>query len=241
MSRERKNWFSFGGRSSFEFGIKMVSVPQIPTPKVKGTAVNLDSRHGDHWHTDGKYETISIKITFDYSDRSMNTDRQIRQWLRGSGRLAFSRLPDLEWDARIVDEISVAYSAGRWRAVAAFVLQPLAHVILDQKALDYTESPMYIFNAYNVESYPRITLRGTGSFVLTLGDQSLQVLSLTDGIIIDSERQDAFSLDETTLMNTHVSGELFVIPPGRSSFTCAASNETSKLASITIEPNWRSL
>ncbi len=59
-------------------------------------------------------------------------------------------------------------------------------------------------NPGTYKSAPRIKITGTGTAVLTIGTQIVEVDDLGGGIIIDSELGECFNLTETALLNGKV-------------------------------------
>ena len=65
-----------------------------------------------------------------------------------------------------------------------------------------TSSPATVSNPGTYESAPRLTIEGTGTAVLTIGTQIVEVDDLGGGIILDSELGECFDLDRDAAVKT---------------------------------------
>ena len=90
-------------------------------------------------------------------------------------------------------------------------------------------------------SEPKITIKATGDVDLMIGTQTVLLTDLDGEIILDSQIQEAYTLDDSGVMsnaNNHMAGDFPLLAPGNVAVSWSLGEE-STLASVTISPRWR--
>lgn len=239
MRRKYGIWFAFNGQSCMEAGAWLKSAPAFVHPAWRGQSLTAVGRSGDIYATDeaeDPYET-KLKVRTHLS----NQDR-VDAWLNGSGLLSFSWRPDRACPARIEKSYQWGFIVPGGdpiiEADVVFTCQPWHYLQPEPQPITITESGREIYHPGTRPAYPTVTITGSGSFTVTIGGQSIYCQNITGGIVLNSEIGEAYDLDVTQLLNDHVTGDLWIIQPGRHTVSWAVETGSS-VTSVEIQPKWR--
>ena len=106
--------------------------------------------------------------------------------------------------------------------------------------VEITATSHTVSNPGTYKSAPRIKITGTGTAVLTIGTQIVEVDDLGGGVILDSELGECFNLDETQLKNSVVTlmdEDFPTLEPGANIISWTGDGVTK----VTVTPRWRDL
>ena len=156
------------------------------------------------------------------------------------------------YDARIVKPIEykcvIPGEDPLYEFAVTFSCQPFPRVWPEAKPFPVTASGAQFTNPGTAPALPRIEIVGSGSFMLTIGKQTMTFTNVEGGIIVDSELGDALTLDGALLANDKIDGELFQIQPGWNvvNWLLGGSSDDEddqpgSIQKITITPRWRYL
>ena len=240
MKKLTSAWFEFAGARNTDKGVRLLSLPVRYHPAARGELVQVPGRDGYLWASDGAFDNVLTRVqcqTTDDADMAV-----VDAWLRGAGELRFSDDPERFYRARVTKEFSRSAAMNRFvnqTFTVTFDCQPfLYHREVDDIPL--TSSPATVTNPGTYASAPRLTIEGTGTAVLTIGTQIVEVDDLGGGIIIDSELVECFDLTETQLKNSVVTlmDDAFpTLAPGANIISWTGDGVTK----ITVTPRWRDL
>ena len=240
MKKLESVWFEFAGARNTDKGVRLLSLPVRYHPAERGKLVEVPGRDGYLWAADGAFDNVLTRVqcqTTDEADMAV-----VDAWLRGAGELRFSDDPERFYRARVVKAFSRSAAMNRFVNQAftvTFDCQPfLYHREAEDVAL--TSSPATVTNPGTYKSAPRIKIAGTGTAVLTIGTQIVEVDDLGGGVILDSELGECFNLDETQLKNSVVTlmdEDFPTLAPGANIISWTGTGVTG----ITITPRWRDL
>lgn len=238
MKRLTEAWFTFRGVKSSDMGIYIKQMPVRYLPGRNYTRKHASGADGTYALGDGAYNDARVQMEVDLRDETKLTD--VLAWLTGSGELVFSDEPDLAYEASIEKEYSRAAISPRLtgqRFTITWTCKPFRRMIPAASPITLTAAGN-IDNPGTVYSLPKITVVGSGDFSITIGMQTMFFSGVEDGIVLDSEKVDAFDPEETMLVNDWAYGEFFRIQPGLNHVSWALEDGAS-IESITIEPRWR--
>lgn len=233
-----KVWFEWAGQSSTAYAVRLLGQPTFTRSKWRGQSHTVSGRSGDRFTTDGTYEPFDLKMRIRCPESKRN---EVTAWLMGRGMLSFSWDIGRAYEARI----EKAYTFTRMipgidpmiEAEVVFTCQPFLYIYPEPVAKEYTNGAT-ITNPCTAASMPRVTIVGSGSFDITLAGQLIHFDNIDGGVVVDSELGDALNLTGTALLNRHVDGELWTIPPGDSTIEWDLETGAS-ITSVTILPRWR--
>lgn len=247
MKRLTEAWFEFKGIRSTDMGIKFRKLATRNTPELNTTRKKVSGRHGTLKYGPETYGDVQVKIECDALEPEKMP--QILGWLTGEGPLRFSDEPDFAYDASIEKGFSRAQISARFaeqRFTITWNCAPFRRAVPDPAQITIQASGTQITNPGTAPALPKIEIRGSGDFAVTIGMQTVFFKDVTGGIIVDSELGDALTLDGTLLANDHMEGELFEIQPGYNVISWLTGGEDDEgnvtegvVTAVIITPRWR--
>lgn len=243
----RKNdsfWLEFKGQNSSALGVVLMDAHGFSTGAARGARELVSGRDGYVWLSDEAKEALDIRRVCRAPGSKL---REVTAWLSGSGALRFSNEPELAYDARVIQGIDPRRVIGGadplYEFAVTFSCQPFPRAYPAPADILITSSGTPVTNPGTAPALPRVTVRGSGSFSLTIGKQTVLLRNISEGIILDSELMDALTLDGRSLANDKMDGDFFQIQPGDSYVQWLASigDDTGKVTGVTISPRWRYL
>lgn len=236
-------WFEFNGTSSEDYGVVVKSLPmQITWPR-RVQKVTVPGRDGTLHLTDGALEEIMIQIQIylPYEQEGANTTHigNLKNWLRGSGRLRISTNENFEYDATIVD-------GWIWNAWVEGYGDILATIPVIIKPYEYFRSYQHVDNLLDRGFYPYmasapanpiLTIIGTGNVTIYLSGMEFRLEGL-DGsrVVVDCEERSVYINGEygKQYINDQYYGEFPVLQPGFNYVQAQGS-----VTSIAMDVQWR--
>lgn len=188
----------YNGRSSKEIGLEVETFPPYQAPRRKYETIHVPGRNGDLIFDDGSWENairsydVSIGSFRRHYYDMMNS---VSEWLHSSysyARLEDSYEPEYYRLAVYLEETSISniFNHGG-KGKIDFNCKPQRFLKIGDYATIVTK-PTTIQNPTRYEALPIITVYGSGSGTLEVGDCSVLISNIGDKIIIDSEIQDAY-------------------------------------------------
>ena len=236
-------YFIFRGIDSRDIGVIVEDMFDVHRPKRNVQTIQVPGRDGRLTQDDGTYDTYTISGKINCFGAPLS---DVYAWLSGSGDLILGDEPTRSIRASATAQIKNT----RFRCdgcydslQVSFDCQPFRyHVEQTEGANDIilTSSPATVSNPGTYKSAPRLTIEGTGTAVLTIGTQIVEVDDIGGGIIIDSELGECFDLTETQLKNSVVTlmDDAFpTLAPGANIISWTGDGVTK----ITVTPRWRDL
>ena len=243
MKRLTEAWFEYNGVRSTDFDILIPELATRQQPGHRGKSKTVSGLSGSVFITDGAYDDVTLKQGFDVQDPAQVD--AVNAWLTGYGKLRFSDEPHLMLDVRIDKPYGrssiIAKLDGQRYPAVRFTAQPFKALYPAASAKTITASGTTILNPGTAPSLPRVKIAGSGNFSVTIGMETLWFLNVDGGgIIVDSEKMDAFTYDGALLANDKFEGEPFMIQPGNNLVSWTVESG-SRVDSIEILPRWRYL
>ena len=207
-----------GVDSTTKKGLIITSLPPITKPPMRVKETTIDGRDGSIIEELGyapydRAVSIGLRGNFDIDS--------IIAYFTGAGQLVMSNEPDKVYDAQIIGQIDYERLLRFRTASVKFRGQPYKH--------KWGESPSgagTVVNSGNVESKPIITMQGSGTVEVKIGDVTQFSYTFPDGeteVVIDSEKEDAYL--GNVLKNRNMTGEFLKLAVG--------SNEVSYTGTVT--------
>lgn len=239
MIRLREAWFEFNGRRSDEMGIMLTKMPVRGMAAERGKFQKIPGRHGAVWQPEDGMDTVEVKIECYVPDGNME---EISRWLTGSGLLCISDDPEWAYEARISKSFSRSNPIPRFtmqQFAVVFTCQPFRLMYPEAAPITITENGKRLSPEGNAIAQPRVEIRGSGSFMLTIGMRTMFFTDITDGIVVDSELMDALNLTGSALLNNHVSGDFFELDPEGMNVVTWVLEDGAEISEVIITPRWR--
>ena len=234
--------FIFGDKSTEDFCMRIEKLPPIVAPKRRMQTVSVAGRNGDLHYQEGAFENY-IQPYECYFHSSLPTTAQahaIHAWLLHSG--VYRRLQDT-YDPGHYRMATFAgpletdnYFKKYGRCVINFDCAPQAFLVSGDYPCDY-DSPGEIYNPTLFPASPQVTVYGTGSGTVTLGDTTVIIHAIADHLELDCDLQNAYKmLDDGTLENCNLSVYAPVFPtlmPGTNRVDFSGD-----ITGVKIVPKW---
>lgn len=238
------NQFEYNGVKSFDDMSMIIKArPTVTTTRRRITPTSVPGRTGDILIDDEGYENYdriySVAIIAENEPLEILINK-IKRWLFAN--VNYCKFEDT-YDSKYF------YKAFVNNAVT---ITPISHNVAEAeitfncKAYKYVKDGLQstafaaagvIVNHEAFTALPIIQLFGNGEVTLYINNRSYYIKSCTNGMILNSEIGQAYSADETTLLNNNIKFTNFpVLDSGRNNISW-----TGNVTKIIITPNWRSL
>lgn len=233
---------TFNGVTSESLDIVIEHPPKYEYPEKDYEAVHIPGKNGDLLIDKGSYRNVSR--AYEIAIGSRNGDfaeyaNRISEWLHsGSGyaRLEDTYEPDYYRmaayrEGNIVENI--LRHAGR--VTVKFDCKPQRY-LKSGEVLQKFDSSAVLKNPTGFEALPFIIVRGSGYGVFSIGAYVVEILEITDKMVIDSEVQDAYY--GLTNLNNKVT-----MPNGFPKLVKGDNNISFSggINSVEVIPNWWTL
>lgn len=247
MKRLTEAWFEFKGLRSDEMGIFLKQMPVRSLPGRNITRKTVAGRHGSLVYGDATYKDVTVRLECDIRDEEKLPD--ILAWLTGDGLLRFSDEPQFAYEASVDKEYSRSSIQARLsgqRFTITWTCHPFRRMYPEPEELTFTRANTFQ-NPGTAPALPKVEIRGSGNFSITIGMQTVYFTDVKGGgVIVDSELGDAINLEGDQLYNECMSGPLFKIQPGYNNISWIAGGEDDEgnaipgvVTAVIITPRWR--
>ena len=236
MIHNKENWIVFKGFNTQ--GIFLIEeVPVIPSAELKQELIEIDGKHGFLTNSQETYESIDIDIELKiYNKKDI---QKVRNIFRGSGQLILSNQPDRYYKATVVSKLDFERVIRQFHTVLiTFKLQPHAYEIKDSTIKLTSAATSYILeNNTNTTAQPEITIYGTGTATLIIGNETIRIKDINNHIILNYDLKEAYRINDGIMYNANkdVECDYVEIQTG----TTLISWSGSGITGIEINPNWR--
>ena len=238
MIHNQENWIIFKGFNTK--GIFLIEdVPVVPSAELKQEFIEIDGRHGFLTNSQDVYSPIEISIELKLYNKS--DIQKIRNIFRGSGNLILSNQENRYYKATAINQIEFERVVGQKHSVIiTFKLQPHSYELEDNTIeLMDTSTPYTLTNNTNATAQPEIIIYGTGTAILIIGDETVNIKNINNHIILDYELQEAYRITNGSPSNANidVNCDYNEIQIGDTLIEWSGSGITG----IKINPRWRYL
>lgn len=238
--RKNDSWVEFKGVKSTTHDVKLMDEDVYIRAEARGKSLTAAGRDGDVWQDDGSYATVDIKRKLRVPRSKLDA---AAAWLTGSGLLRFSWAQDRAWDARAVKSSEfkqiIPGTDPLYEATVTWTCQPLRLLYPAASPITITSSGTAISAQGTAKALPKIEIYGNGDFMLSIGMQAMFLNDISGGVILDSEVQDALTLDGAGLLNNHVGGDFFEIDPAYPNTVSWVLESGASVSQVVITPRWR--
>ena len=230
------DWFDWNGIRCTEYGIHVLTQPDITVPAERATFTDVPGRSGSLTTLQGEdvYDDMVLPAECIVSD--MSRIEEIAAYLKGSGTVTFACRPGGYYEARIVNQIpftKILRGNPHRRFTVNFRCKPFWYAAGVQD-ITLTASGNMVTNPGSVFSEPVITVYGSGAMTLMVGTTIIELEDVPGSIVIDSVLKEAYW--GNTLLNDHMSGDFPILTPGANGISW-----TGNVSKLVITPNWRKL
>lgn len=231
-----KETFYLDDVDAFSVGIRLQkpiefseAIPVVETQTIPGRNGNLIFDIGSYENRSGSASCFALQYDVEKAIREINKFLLLK---RGYRKLEVSDDPDHYWMARVKNGTRIEQ---RIRILAPFEIsfdcKPQRFVKSGLQAITMTSAGS-LYNQYGFNALPLITVYGSGNGVLTVGDRTVEILSMTDVLYLDSDLQNAYN-DSGNQNNNINTAEFPILTDGENVISWSGGIE-----SIEILPRW---
>ena len=233
----------FNGIPSTNYGIHVETPPVYATPERDYEVVHIPGRNGDLVIDNGSYKNVTRKYSISVGEIDGNFTTLaagVSEWLHSAS--GYARLEDsyesdyfrLAYYVADAEMENLFHQAGKM--LIEFNCKPARFLKAGERAVPFTTDGS-ISNPTFQKSFPKLTVVVSGSGTLTIGDQTITINGLTNStrMVIDSELQDVYEEGSLTNLNSKVSfSDGFpLLSPGVNTITF-----TGSITSVEVIPRW---
>ena len=217
----------YNGASGASYGVFLPDYPEISHPEKRYETFSVPGRDGDLISDDNSIGNITVKCTFAVIDKLFQKRiRDIKRWLRGTGKLSFSDSLETFYEVLIIDYNELERELRKYGQFSVtFTCYPYEFLKSGQKTFSTIS-----FNPYDL-CKPIYKIVGEGNYTLTVNGKTITA-NVGQNLTIDSRNMIAYR-EDGTLMNTAISGryEDLWLPHGDTSISISGGQ-------LSIIPQW---
>lgn len=230
------DYIAYDGVLSTTLGIVITAAPEITVPERKGKSYSVPGRNGDIIRQQNAWENVEQVYEIAYWDDYPADTAAIAAWLhKGRG---YRRLRDtfdashyrLAYVANEMGTVNMMRTTGT--AKLTFVCDPRRFLVSGETETSYSASAT-VTNPTVFTAKPKVKVYGSGSGTVSVGGNTMQIDSITSGMILDGEAQNATNAAGTANYNQYVTGEWPELSAGANTVSF-----TGGVTSVTITPNY---
>ena len=234
-----KDYITWKGINSRTIGITVTELPEIILPEERVTFTDVPGLSGSLTQTEGTdvYKDITLAVKCYCPDQIPAAVGEIAAYFRGSGRLELPNRPDGYYEARVINQIpfSKILRGNTPRTFTVnFRCKPFLRLYSGETEQE-VNSGSFLLNPTGIQAKPLITITGSGDINLLVGTRIIQLNGIEDGIVLDSELQEAYYGNE--LKNTQMTGKFPVLGTGNTAISWTGENVTR----VSVTPRWVAL
>lgn len=201
-----RNYVIINGNSSLSIsGLAIKELPSISKPPMRYLSETIDGKDGDII-TELGYGAYDKELEIGlYDGYDINT---IIAFFNGSGTITFSNELDKVYRFEILEQIDYEKLLRFKQAIVTIHCQPFKYPVSETPIVITSTTAQTIANTGNIYSKPTILIEGNGTINVTLNGSQIFSVTITDKIVIDSERLEAYNPTTLELMNRDVTGNI---------------------------------
>lgn len=217
----------YNGSSAADHGVFLPEYPEISQPEKRYETYTIPGRDGALISNDDSVGNITVNCIFSILDKLfVERIRDIKHWLRGTGKLSFSDSLDLFYEVLVIDYGELERELRRYGQFSvSFTCYPYEFLTNGQKVFSNLA-----YNPYDL-CKPIYKITGEGNYTLTVNGKTIAA-NVGQNLTIDSRNMIAYR-EDGTLMNTSITGkyEDLWIPHGNVNISISGGT-------LSIIPQW---
>lgn len=226
--------------SLIDMNLKIIKRPNIPLPERNYEEIPIEGKDGVLVEDLGTYSDIKIDVEFNFINRQniYNQIRQIIFWLSNinDNQLFFEDDPDFYYKVKMVNYSDIERQLKVKGSFKITFICEAFRYYKNNKIITITTKPFEIYSPeFAYDSKPIIKVVGTGDITLTVNGIDILLDEISNHIILDSMRKEAYSETYENL-NSKMNGYFFIFKNGVNTIDFIGG-----ISELQVTPNWRSL
>lgn len=221
--------FKFKNISSLDMNLITEQLPPISSPDEKINPLKIPGMDGALLQSDG-FEMLEKKVMAHYEG---NNPDYLIQWLRGAGKVVFGNIPDRYYKAYISNKIPLEQVIRNkmYYFPIIFTCQPFGFLNHGDEPILLQKSSIIFDGKCNHESYPTITIRGTGATTFSINGRGFNITDIGGEITIISNKNKELVLNDKGI---YMEGDFPFLDPGENLISW-----NGNVTSVEVIPYWR--
>lgn len=231
----------YNGVSSEELGIVVETIPNYEIAERDYDVISVPGKNGDYVIDRGCFKNVDRVYNIAFAETIgdfAGSATLIAEWLYsgyGYKRLEDSYEPDYFVMARVSNEHTIynmLQQAGR--AEITFNRKPQRYLKIGEHTTKINVNGSRIINPTSFDSDPLIKVFGSGSGTISIGNKTIQISNISDGLAIDCEMQEVYLGSTSYNQNVNYMNDGFPkLKPGRNII-----NFSGGVSRVEIIPRW---
>ncbi len=231
----------FNGISSLDCNVQVEHIPRYETPRRDYEVTHVPGRNGDIVMDKGSFHNVTrtyeIAVCNKFESFAAMASK-VSQWLlsaSGYSRLEDSYEPDYYRLAVYEGSLEIENIFARaGRSSISFNCKPQRFLKSGEKKVVFSGAGK-LFNPTKFEALPIIVVKGSGSGVLNVGDNTVMISSIGSSLTINCGIQDVYNgAQNRNSVVTFASNKSFPkLKPGDNEILCSGG-----ISSVEVIPNW---
>lgn len=228
--------FMFRNNNEVEFSSKDIGIlinkrSPLPKPQKILNCIKVPGRNGTLIEDTEAYENVELEFECTIMDDLEHNSILINSWLNGQGDLYLNWLEGYKYKVEnvIFNGINIDI-VGEF--TVKFICEPFRY--LEDETIKISNNNSTIYNLGTYESNPYIKIFGTGDFILSINNKSLQIKGCEKYIELDSEIMECYK--DNLNCNNKMIGEFPIFKVRENKI-----NWTGNINKMEIIPHWRCL
>ncbi len=230
-----RHFFQFDGKCSENFGIYISGGQTFGAPEKDVESIEIPGRNGNLTISRNRFKNITVSYPAFIREKFYENTKSARAWLLGSDgycRLEDTYHPDYFRMAQFIGPLDfetrfLNYSG---ETTLSFDCKPQRWKKDGERATRYTQ-PVKLYND-GFPALPLIKVFGSSSGRLYVGSYTVEIQSLDEYVILDSDLQNAYK-GTLNKNNTISAPEFPVLQPGENTVSWDGG-----ITSVEVSPRW---
>ena len=198
-------------------GIIVENIPTITKGKKRIDTYEIEGRNGVLMVDKGTYDTFIVSLSCHFNET--NSLDEIKSFLDGYGKLSIDGVREYEAVVNNKIDFEEVATSGFRSFPLQFLCNPIAHSILSSSA-SISESPTTINIDQTFNTYPTITLKGSGNVSITFNNKTFYLTNLnsTKTYLLDCETKEFYDGSNNNCSN-QMNGDFPYLVPGNNTIS----------------------
>lgn len=219
------------GIDTSTFGMRVVgTLPPVQIPVKRRRLITIPGVSGQVSIEEDAYEELVKPVSFFYKGSS--PEDVARRLITGRS-ITLSNERDFVFDYRFDEVGEILNTISSWHEFTLnFYCNPIKRKRIEG-VISSNGEPVTLISQCNYESYPTISIEGSGNISLFVGEQTILLENILPVIVVDGITKDCYQGNVNT--NNKMTGDFPVIHPNEIVKIFCQGNVTK----MTVQPNWR--